>query len=53
LRLAVFDWSGEGTGGQIVVNPSLIHPPTGIDHFDSFNTWLQGINAEMVAGAGR
>jgi len=38
------------------VNPSLIyplHPPTGIDHFDGFNTWLQAINAEMVAGAGR
>jgi hypothetical protein len=49
----VFGWSGEGRAGQIVVNPSLIHPPTGIDHFDGFNTWLQGINAEMVAGAGR
>lgn len=38
--------------GQIVDESStLIHPPTGFDHFDGFNTWLHGINAEMVAGA--
>ena len=38
--------------GQIVDEfSSLIHPPAGFDHFDSFNTWLHGINAEMVVGA--
>jgi len=37
---------------QIVDESStLIHPPAGFDHFDGFNTWLHGINAEMVAGA--
>jgi len=30
---------------------TLIHPPVGFDHFDGFNTWLHGINAEKVAGA--
>src|SRR6266852_2892630 len=30
---------------------TLIHPPARFDHFDGFNTWLHGINAEMVAGA--
>jgi DNA polymerase III subunit epsilon len=38
--------------GQIIDQSStLIHPPTRFDHFDGFNTWLHGINAEMVAGA--
>jgi len=38
--------------GQIVDESfTLIHPPTRFDHFDGFNTWLHGINAEMVAGA--
>ncbi len=38
--------------GQIVDQSStLIHPPARFDHFDGFNTWLHGINAEMVAGA--
>jgi DNA polymerase-3 subunit epsilon len=38
--------------GHIVDESSaLIHPPAGFDHFDGFNTWLHGINAEMVAGA--
>jgi DNA polymerase III epsilon subunit-like protein len=41
-------------GGQIVDEAfTLIHPPAGFDHFDGFNTWLHGINAEMVAGAPR
>jgi DNA polymerase III epsilon subunit-like protein len=40
--------------GQITDESStLIHPPTGFDHFDGFNTWLHGINAEMVADAPR
>lgn len=30
---------------------TLIHPPVGYDHFDSFNTWLHGISAEMVTSA--
>jgi DNA polymerase III epsilon subunit-like protein len=30
---------------------TLIHPPARFDHFDGFNTWLHGINAEMVASA--
>lgn len=38
--------------GEIVDESStLIHPPTGLDYFDSFNTWLHGINAEMVTDA--
>ena len=38
--------------GQIVDESStLIHPPVGFDHFDGFNIWLHGINAEMVVGA--
>jgi DNA polymerase-3 subunit epsilon len=38
--------------GQIVDESfTLIHPPARFDHFDGFNTWLHGINAEMVAGA--
>ena len=38
--------------GHIVDESStLIHPPAGFDHFDGFNTWLHGINAEMVANA--
>jgi DNA polymerase III epsilon subunit-like protein len=38
--------------GQIIDQPStLIHLPTRFDHFDGFNTWLHGINAEVVAGA--
>lgn len=38
--------------GQIVDESStLIHPPAGLNHFDSFNTWLHGISADMVAGA--
>lgn len=38
--------------GQIVDESStLIHPPAGFDHFDGFNTWLHGVNAEMVVGA--
>ena len=38
--------------GEIVDEArTLIHPPTGFDFFDGFNTWLHGINAEMVAGA--
>lgn len=38
--------------GRIVDESStLIHPPGRFDHFDDFNTWLHGINAEMVAGA--
>ena len=32
---------------------TLIHPPAGFDHFDGFNTWVHGINAEMVADAPR
>ncbi len=37
---------------QIVDESSaLIHPPAEFDHFDGFNTWLHGIDAEMVAGA--
>ena len=39
-------------GGLIVDQAfTLIHPPTEFEHFDGFNTWLHGINAEMVAGA--
>ena len=38
--------------GQIVDESfTLMHPPAGFDHFDGFNTWLHGINAEMVADA--
>lgn len=38
--------------GQIVDESStFIHPPAGLDHFDSYNTWLHGISADMVAGA--
>lgn len=38
--------------GHVVDESStLIHPPAGFDHFDGFNTWLHGINAEMVTGA--
>jgi DNA polymerase III epsilon subunit-like protein len=40
--------------GQIVDESyTLIHPPARFDHFDGFNTWLHGINAETVAGAPR
>jgi DNA polymerase III epsilon subunit-like protein len=38
--------------GQIVDERStLIRPPARFGHFDGFNTWLHGINAEKVAGA--
>lgn len=38
--------------GRIVdESTTLIRPPAGFDHFDGFNTWLHGINAEMVADA--
>jgi DNA polymerase III epsilon subunit-like protein len=40
--------------GQIIDEAStLIHPPSGFDHFDGFNTWLHGITAAMVADAPR
>jgi DNA polymerase-3 subunit epsilon len=40
--------------GQIVDESyTLVHPPARFDYFDGFNTWLHGINAEMVAGAPR
>lgn len=38
--------------GRIVDESStLIHPPARFDYFDGFNTWLHGIDAEMVADA--
>ena len=38
--------------GQIINEAfTLIHPPAGFDHFDGYNTWVNGINAEMVADA--
>ncbi len=40
--------------GQVVDEScTLVHPPARFDHFDSFNTWLHGIDARMVAGAPR
>jgi DNA polymerase III epsilon subunit-like protein len=40
--------------GQVVDEScTLVHPPARFEHFDSFNTWLHGIDARMVAGAPR
>jgi DNA polymerase III epsilon subunit-like protein len=38
--------------GQIVdESGALIHPPAGLDHFDSYNIGVHDITADMVAGA--
>lgn len=40
--------------GQIIDEAyTLIHPPAQLDHFDGYNTYLHGINADMVADAPR